>query len=84
LAIEEKGGTMEQKIEREWKSIVCPEGKKRTSIMCEWDIVSGAGHIFRRTLKQIYCQNPKLAEFGGTDCDWECEKIIAKVEKRDI
>ena len=32
---------MEQKIEREWKSIVCPEGKERTMVMCEWDIVSG-------------------------------------------
>lgn len=34
---------MEQKIEREWKTVTCPEGKKKTMVMCEWEIVSGGG-----------------------------------------
>ena len=42
---------MEQKIEREWISIVCPEGKEKILVMCKWDIVSREGRIFRRTLK---------------------------------
>ncbi len=67
---------MEQKIQREWKSIVCPEGKGKTMVMCEWNIVSGEGRIFKRTLKQIDCRNPKLTEFGGMDCRWGCEKGI--------
>jgi hypothetical protein len=32
---------MEQKIEREWKSIVCPEAKGNTMVMCEWEISLG-------------------------------------------
>jgi hypothetical protein len=75
---------MEQKIERERKSIVCPEGKGNTMVMCEWEISSGGGRIFRRTLKHIDCHNPKLTEFGGTDCNWNCEKVIAKREYRDL
>jgi hypothetical protein len=76
--------TMEQKLEREWKSIVCPEEKTKTFVMCEWDILSGEGRIFKRTLKQVDCHHPKLAKFGGADCNWDCEKIISKREKRDL
>ena len=75
---------MEQKIEREWKSIVCPEGEEKTMVMCEREIVSGGGRIFRRSLKQIDCRNPKLTGFGGTDCNWSCEKVIVKREYRDL
>ena len=75
---------MEQRIEREWKSIVCPEGKEENLVMCEWDIVSAEGRIFRRTLKQIDCFNPKLTQFGGTDCNWGCEGVIAKRERKGL
>ena len=75
---------MERKTEREWKTIVCTEGKERTSVMCEWEIVSKGGRIFSRTLKQMDCYHPKLTEFGGADCKWGCERIIAKKEKKDI
>ncbi len=67
---------MEQKIEREWKSIVCPDGKAKSVVMCEWDILSEKGRILKKTLKQIDCHNPGLTEFGGTDCSWVCEKAI--------
>ena len=53
-------------------------------VMCEWDIVSGEGRIFRRTLKQIDCFNPKLTEFGGTDCNWGCERVISKRERKEL
>jgi hypothetical protein len=72
---------MEQKIEREWTSIVCPEGKEKVSVMFEWDTVTEKGRIRKRTLKQIDCHNPKLTEFGGADCNWVCEKVIAKRER---
>ncbi len=75
---------MEQKTEREFKSIRCPERKEKTLVMCEWDIVSGEGRIFRRTLKQIDCFNPKLTEFGGTDCNWGCERVITKRERKEL
>ena len=71
---------MEQKVEREWKSIVCPDWKERSVVMCEWDILSGEGRISKKTLKQIDCYNPRLTEFGGTDCSWACEKAMAKEE----
>jgi hypothetical protein len=67
--------------EREWKSIVCPEGKCKTVVMCEWDVVSTGGRIFKRTLRQIDCRNPSLAEFGGEDCRWGCEGILGKRER---
>ena len=53
-------------------------------VMCEWDIVSDGGRIFRRTLKQIDCRNPKLTEFGETDCNWNCEGVIAKRERKEL
>ena len=71
---------MEQKIAREWKSIVCPDGKEKAIVMCEWDILSEVGGIVKKTLKQIDCHNPKLTELGGADCNWACTKAIAKEE----
>ena len=71
---------MEQKIEREWKSIICPDGKAKSVVVCEWDIFLEEGHVLKRTLKQIDCHNPRLTEFGGTGCSWVCEKAIAKEE----
>ena len=75
---------MEQKTERQFKSIRCPERKEKALVMCEWDIISREGRIFRRTLKQIDCYNPRLTEFGGIDCNWSCERMIAKREGRDL
>ena len=72
---------MGQKIVREWKSIVCPDDRKAQSVvMCEWDILSKEGRILKKTLRQIDCHNPRLTEFGGTDCNWVCQKAIAKEE----
>ena len=71
---------MEQKIAREWKSIVCPDAKAQSTVMSEWDIRSKEGRLLKKNLKQIDCHNPRLAEFGGTDCSWGCQKAIAKEE----
>jgi hypothetical protein len=54
---------MEQKIEREWTLIVCPDGKGKVSVMFEWDTVTEKDRILKRTLKQIDCHKPKLTEF---------------------
>jgi hypothetical protein len=71
---------LEEKREKEWKTILCPGGKGRNWVMCEWDIVSEKGRILKRTLKQIDCHHPQLTLFGGTDCNWECEGVIGKRE----
>ena len=71
---------MEQRIEREWKSVFCPEGNERAWVMCEWDHLVEGGRILRRTLRQIDCLHPRLTEFGGKDCRWVCEKVIRKEE----
>jgi len=78
--INERGRSMEQKIDREWKSIVCPDGKEKSVVMCQWDILSEKSRILKRTLKQIDCHNPKLTEFGGPDCNWACAKALATEE----
>ena len=72
---------MEQTREREWKSVVCPEGWGRATVMCEWDLVSEKGRILKRTLSQIDCHNPQLTVFGGVDCNWKCEGVIVKRER---
>jgi hypothetical protein len=69
---------MGQKIEREWKSIVCPDWKEKTAVMREWNILSEKGNGLQRTLTLIDCHNPRLSEFGGADCNWACERAIAK------
>jgi len=71
---------MEPRIEREWKSIVCPEGKGESVVMREWEIVSEGDDTLRRTLKQIDCHNPRLTELGGKDCTWACEQGISRVK----
>jgi len=72
---------LEQKIEREWKSIKCPGRGEKTAIMVEWDIVSQKGRILKRSLRQIDCQHPRLTEFGGEDCTWGCAAVIGKKGK---
>ena len=72
---------MEEAREREWKSILCPEKKSRTTVMFEWGVVSKGGRILKRTLKQIDCHNAQLTEFGGIDCNWGCEGVIGKRER---
>ncbi len=72
---------MEQKIEREWKSIPCPEGKDRAFVMVEWDIVSEKGRILKRSLRQIDCHHPPLTIIGGHDCEWGCQKVLGKGER---
>jgi hypothetical protein len=75
-----RGRALEQKREKEWKTVLCPGGRGRNLVMCEWDIVSEKGRILKRTLKQIDCYNPQLTVFGGADCNWGCEEVIVKRE----
>jgi hypothetical protein len=72
---------LEQKIERDWKSIRCPGGKEKTLVMVEWNIVSEKGRILKKTLRQIDCYHSQLTQFGGADCDWGCERVIRKRER---
>ncbi len=72
---------MEQKTEREWKSIRCPGDKDKTLVMVEWIIVSEKGRILKRSLRQIDCHHRSLTTFGGGDCEWGCEGVIGKRER---
>jgi hypothetical protein len=71
---------LEKKRERERSSISCPGGQGNALVMCEWEVLSVKGRIVGRSLKQIDCFHPELMRFGGSDCNWECEKVIAKRE----
>jgi hypothetical protein len=72
---------MEQKIEREWRPIRCPGKEDQVLVMIEWAVASEKGRILSRRLRQIDCRDPELTRFGGADCQWGCEKVIAKREK---
>jgi len=75
-----RGRALEQKREKEWKMVLCPGGRGRNLVMCEWEIASEKGRILKRTLKLIDCCNPQLTLFGGADCNWGCEGVIMKRE----
>jgi hypothetical protein len=81
VSLSDRRRALEQKREREWKSVACPEGKGRALVMLEWVVVSEKGRILERSLKQIDCQNPELTAFGGADCNWKCEGVITKRER---
>jgi len=72
---------MEEKIDREWKSIRCPGREDRVLVMIEWVVISEKGRILSRSLRQIDCHSPHLTRFGGVDCERGCEKVIGKREK---
>jgi len=72
---------LEQKTEREWKSIICPRGKDKTLIMVEWNIISEKGRILKRALRQLDCHHPPLTILGGCGCEWGCEEVIGKRER---
>jgi hypothetical protein len=72
---------MKQFNERQWRTIRCPEGKGETRVMCEWEIVSERGRILKRALKLVDCCNPGLADLGGEDCGWGCERALLKQER---
>jgi len=76
-----KTRTPEEVKEREWISIVCPERQSRTTVMCEWDVLSKEGRILTRSLRQIDCHNAELVQFGGMECKWGCEGVIRKRER---
>jgi len=72
---------LEQKIEREWKTIQCPRREERTTVMCEWNVTFKGGRILKKTLRQVDCHDPRLGVFGESGCDWPCEQIILRREK---
>jgi hypothetical protein len=72
---------MTQANERQWKTISCPEGKGKARVMCEWEVVSEKGRVLKRALKQVDCLNPQLADMGGEDCHWGCERVLVKQER---
>ena len=73
---------LEQKAEREWKSIRCSGRKDKTLIMIEWDILSEKGRLLKKSLRQIDCHHPQITEFGRADCEWGCEGVIERGKAR--
>ncbi len=72
---------MEQKVEREWRSIRCPGRGERILVMLEWDVASEKGRILSRNLRQIDCHDSQLTRFDGGDCKWGCEQVLVKRER---
>jgi hypothetical protein len=52
----------------------CPEGRGEAALLLEWKVQKG-----RKILHSVSCDNPQLANYSGTDCQWRCmEKISDK------
>ena len=75
---------MEQRVEREWKSVRCPHGEGRVRVMCEWKVVAVEGHILERELRLIDCHHPPLARFGGESCGWDCMQAVTRQHRSNL
>ena len=74
----ERRGTLEQRVEREWKSVRCPHGEGRVRLMCEWKVIAVEGRILKKELTLIDCHHPRWSLFGGEGCQWECEQGVTR------
>jgi hypothetical protein len=64
---------MADRTRRVIRKIACPEGKGETSLLVEWETEKG-----RKKLRSVSCDNPKLMDYSGEDCDWQCWERISK------
>ena len=69
---------MEQRVEREWKSVRCPQGEGRIRIMCEWKVIAVEGRVLKRELTLIDCHHPLLARLEGGSCGWGCMEAVTR------
>lgn len=53
--------------------IECPERKGETELLSDWQTEDGID-----ILKGISCNNPRLRDLSGTDCQWSCWKQISQ------
>ena len=59
------------------RKMECPEVKCRSELLLEWKVEKG-----KKVLNSISCDNPRLLDYSGKDCQWLCmEKISGKKKK---
>ena len=58
------------------RKMVCPEAVGKAELLLEWRVEKG-----RKVLHSISCDNPRLMDYSGTDCQWHCRKKIAGKKK---
>ena len=69
-------GRFDMKIRWETREVQCPEGEHTASLLIAWHDDDGEPRI-----KNISCDNPRLADFDNWDCKWTCwEKISRRNE----
>ena len=59
--------------------IKCPEKMGESELFIEW-------HIRRKkeTLNSISCDNPKLRDLSGNECQWSCWEKFSKLRKESL
>ena len=45
------------------RQIECPEGRGRVTLLAEWRVEKG-----KKVLQGICCNNPRLMDYSGEDC----------------
>jgi hypothetical protein len=58
------------------RRIQCPEANCNTELLLEWKTEKG-----RKVLHSISCDNPRLLDYSGADCQWYCLKKITARKK---
>ena len=64
---------MTRQAKWEKRNIQCPEGKGEGELLTEWQNENG-----KEILTGISCNNPKLRDLSGEDCNWSCWKEVSK------
>lgn len=53
--------------------IECPKEKGMSELLLEWHDEEGT-----EVLNSMSCDNPKLRDLSGQDCDWACWESVSE------
>jgi len=56
------------------RRMACPEGMGESKLLLEWRVEPG-----REVLNSIRCNNYRLRDLSGEDCEWSCWEKITRV-----
>ena len=64
---------MADKSRRVIRQMECPEGRGKATLLAEWRVEKG-----KKILRSISCNNPRLMDYSGEDCQWLCWDKVSR------
>ena len=62
-----------KKLKWEKCHVKCPEQKGEADLLLEWSMETGT-----KILIGASCNNPKLLDLSGEDCEWSCWDEVSR------